>query len=118
MVSHYLQAAIGLAFLIAGLSGPFSYADDWRHPGEIAAAIGFVLSGLSLTLPIIFSQPRWTISSRWAASLVLLGLVVGTVADMAVLGVTVGFVVGFAVARHQRLPPNNSFKPNRLRRSA
>jgi len=98
MMSRSLQATMGLALLIAGLSGPFSYADDWRHPGEMAAAIGLTLSGLFLLLPTIRPQSRWAFSSRWTASLVLLGLAAGAAFNLAALGMAVGLVAGITVA--------------------
>jgi len=118
MNSRDLQAATGLVLLAAGLCGPFSYADDWRHSGEVAAAIGFALSGASLLLACLFSKSRWVVSSRWVALAVLLGLSLGTATDMAALGVTIGSVVGFAMGWRHRLPPNNSFKPTPLRGAA
>ena len=118
MNSRNLQAAIGLVLLAAGLSGPISYADDWRHSGEIAAAIGFALSGALLSLACLLNRSRWIVSSRWVASAVLLGLALGSATDMAALGVTIGSVVGFAMGWRHRLPPNNSFKPTPLRGAA
>lgn len=97
-MSRLLQAIVGLALLTAGLSGPFTYADDWRHPGELAAAIGVALSGVLLLLPMIRPESRWAVSSRWMASLVLLGLAVGTAIDMTALGMAAGLIAGIAVA--------------------
>jgi len=115
MMSRYLQITMGLALLVAGLSGPFSYADDWRHPGEMAAAIGLALSGWFLLLPLMLPAPRWLASSRCMASLVLLGLAVGTAVDMAALGVAVGTAAGVAVTWRCRPAGDDAFKSKPLR---
>ena len=84
----------GLLLLILGLLGPLTFADDFRHVGEIAVVVGLVLSGLCLLAPA--SPFRWRcIASFPAASpFVLLGLVVGTPMDNTMIGMLLGACLG------------------------
>jgi hypothetical protein len=90
-----VSAVLGSLFLAVGLLGPFTYADDLRHQGELAVVIGLLVSGLCLLAPLL--QLRWRcINSLPVASVsILLGLVLGTVNDTSLLGVLLGVCLGF-----------------------
>lgn len=93
-----VQTSIGLVLLVLGLLGPFTFADDLRHSGEIAVAAGFALSGLFLLAPGLFDRMRGFGSSPVASPFVLVGLAAGALMDEAMLGVFLGTCTGLAAA--------------------
>ena len=95
---HYLLTFFGLLLLFAGLIGPITYADDWRHAGEIAVAVGFVLSGLFLLAPRSLIGWRCGGSLPLASPLIVLGMLAGTAMDKVLAGVVLGVGAGSAAA--------------------
>ena len=95
---RYVLTFFGSLLLLVGLVGPITYADDWRHAGEIAVAVGFVLSGLFLLAPILVKGWRCDGSLPLASPLIVLGMVAGTATDKALIGVVLGVCAGSAAA--------------------
>ena len=104
---QYVLTFLGLFLLVVGLLGPFTFADDLRHFGEVAVAIGFSLAGFFLLAPRLFGRWRCGASFPLASPFVILGLVAGTFLAETVAGMLLGACVGAAVVwRHcRRLPP-------------
>jgi hypothetical protein len=90
-----VSVVLGFLFLAVGLLGPFTYADDLRHHGELAVVIGLLVSGLCLLAPLLYLRWRCINSLPVASVFILLGLVVGTVNDTSLLGVLLGVCLGF-----------------------
>jgi hypothetical protein len=107
-IRRRIFAIFGLILLVLGLLGPLTFADDWRHLGEIGAAIGLALSGLFLLVPVM--PVRWRCSNSFplATPVILLGLVLGTLADKIMIGTLLGaclglLVVGWHCAKYPRV---------------
>jgi hypothetical protein len=96
---QHILATVGLLLLVLGLLGPLTFADDVRHVGELAVAVGFALSGFFLLVPKLFSRLRSGSSFQWASPFILLGLAAGAIVDESPLGVLVGVCAGLAAAR-------------------
>lgn len=92
-----ISGFFGFLFLATGLLGPFTYADDLRHHGELAVVIGLVVSGLCLLAPLLHLPWRCADSLPLASVSTLLGVVVGAVHDTSLLGVLLGACLGFLV---------------------
>ena len=99
-------ALAAIALFTIGALGFFTYADDWRHQGEVAAAFGFILAGASLFASTFHSMRQL----RWLAVAVLAGLLVGVALDATAAGLVVGFAVGALVAwwRHVASSPQRA----------
>jgi hypothetical protein len=93
---QHILVSFGFVLLALGLLGPFTFADDLRHFGEISVAVGFALSGFFLLVPRLFCQPRCGNSFQLASPFVLLGLATGASMDKSALGLLVGVCVGLA----------------------
>ncbi len=97
----------GSSLLALGLLGPFTFADDLRHFGEVAVTISLALIGCLLLAPQLLQRWRCSSSVPLASPFVLLGLAVGTFMDKAMLGMLLGACSGAAVvwwhcSRHRR----------------
>lgn len=93
---QYLMRLFGVLLLLVGLVGPVTYADDWRHVGEIAAALGFALSGFLLLAPVLLKGRRCGASLPLASPLIILGVAAGVAMDKALPGVVLGIGAGSA----------------------
>lgn len=107
-ISHRALTIFGSFLLVLGLLGPITFADDFRHSGEIAVSVGFALSGLLLIAPHWLKRWHYASSLPIASPFILLGLSAGTFVDYAVLGVFAGACAGLALAgwrcaRHRRV---------------
>ena len=91
-----ILAFFGSLLLVLGLLGPLTFADDWQHFGEIAAAVGLALSGSFLLVPKLLDRLRCGSSFPWASPFVLLGLATGAFMDKTPLGVLLGVCTGLA----------------------
>jgi hypothetical protein len=105
---HYVLTFFGLLLLVVGLIGPMTYADDWRHAGEIAVSVGFVLSGLFLVAPKFLNGWRCGGSLPLASPLNVLGMVAGTAMNKVLTGVILGVGAGSVAvwwhcSRHRRV---------------
>jgi hypothetical protein len=89
-----ILAIFGLLLLTLGFLGPLTFADDFRHLGEIAVVIGLILSGLSLLAPVLPLHWRCSTSFPVASPFVLLGLAVGTYLDKTMIGLLLGACLG------------------------
>jgi uncharacterized membrane protein len=90
MARKTLLALTGICLSVAGALGFFTYADDLRHSGEIAAASGLLLSGTSL----LASALQSTLQFQWFAVAVLAGLLAGSALDVAAFGLIGGIATG------------------------
>jgi hypothetical protein len=97
MTRRHALLVAGLGVGVAGVLGFFTYADDLRHGGELAAAAGLTLAGLGLFVAAL--RPAWPLA--WLSGAIVAGLVVGAAMDAAVAGLLGGIVVG-AVALSTR----------------
>lgn len=96
-----ILTVLGMALLTLGLLGPFTFADDLRHFGEIAVVIALTVSGLCLLTPKLTTRMRCSGSFPVASPFVLAGLIVGVFSDRAVTGVLLGACLGaIATWRH------------------
>jgi hypothetical protein len=95
--SPTLLAAIGTALLFAGLIGPFSYAEDVRHPDGVAVSLALTLAGLFLLSPGM-SPRRIAHFLPVAAATVLAGMAAGLLLDATMPGVLAGIGVGLGIA--------------------
>ncbi len=107
-VRQNVRSILGLFLVALGLLGPLTFADDLRHLGEIAVAIGFALAGAFLLAPHLLK--RWSCGSSFplASPFILLGLAAGTFMDKTMPGVLLGACVGSAAvwwhcSRHRRV---------------
>ena len=82
--------ACGACVGAAGVLGFFTYADDLRHGGELAAAAGLTLAGLGLAVAAL--RLAWPLA--WSSGAILAGLIVGAAMDAAIAGLLGGIVVG------------------------
>jgi hypothetical protein len=89
-----VQTFFGWLLLVLGLLGPLTFADDLRHLGEIAVAIGFALSGFLLLAPQSLKHWRCGRSVPLASPFVLLGVAAGVFMDKTVPGVFLGACAG------------------------
>ena len=83
-------ALLGICICAAGALGFFTYADDFRHTGELVAASGLVLAGIGL----LTSAFQSTLPFHWLPIAALIGLLVGFALDAAVFGFTGGIAIG------------------------
>jgi hypothetical protein len=93
-IRQRILAILGLALLALGLLGPFTFADDLRHFGEIAVAVGFALSGFFLLVPKLLKPSRCGSSFPLATPFVFFGLATGAFMDKTTPGVLLGLCVG------------------------
>jgi flagellar biosynthesis protein FliR len=79
--------------------GPFTYADDLRHIGELSAMIGFFISGVCILIANFYPQSNTALKLHWIAGTILLGLLVGTILDLTfycmLLSIPIGLLVGY-----------------------
>jgi hypothetical protein len=95
--------------------GPLTFADDLRHIGEIAVAVGFALSGCFLLAPKLLKRSRCGASLPLASPFVLLGLATGTFIDKTTAGVLLGLCAGLATvwwycSRYRRVASDESLE--------
>jgi hypothetical protein len=95
-VRQHVLAFFGLFLFALGMLGPLTFADDWRHIGEIAVAVGFALAGAFLLAPKLLNHSRCGTSFPLASPFVLLGLATGTFMDKTTAGVLLGLGAGLA----------------------
>ena len=95
-VRQHILASFGLLLFALGMLGPITFADDWRHIGEIAVAVGFALAGAFLLAPKLLNHSRCGTSFPLASPFVLLGLATGTFMDKTTAGVLLGLGAGLA----------------------
>jgi hypothetical protein len=95
--------ACGACVGAAGLLGFFTYADDLRHGGELAAAAGLTLAGVGLVVAAL--RPAWPLA--WFSGAILAGLAIGAAMDAAIAGLLGGIVVGalLTISRAPSTPP-------------
>jgi RsiW-degrading membrane proteinase PrsW (M82 family) len=91
-----VSRVVGFILLGAGLLGPFTYADDLRHQGELAVVAGLLISGFLLLAPLLHLRWRCISSLPVATVCILIGLVVGAIYDSSMLGVLLGTCLGSA----------------------
>lgn len=84
----------GVLLLMLGFLGPLTFADDFRHVGEIAVVAGLVISGTCLLAPALPFHWRCSASLPLASPFVLLGLAAGTPMDSTVIGMLLGACLG------------------------
>lgn len=89
---------IGLLLLTAGLLGPFTYADDFRHFGEISVAIALALSGICLLATVLGQRWQSFNALPVAAPFILVGLLIGVLCNASLLGLSIGAVLGLVTA--------------------
>lgn len=90
----------GFCLSVAGALGFFTFADDLRHTGELAVAVGLLLAGIGAVAASFEGAPPL----QWLSVAVLLGLLAGAAVDATAFGLAFGIAVG-AVAtwwRHHR----------------
>jgi len=95
-VRQHILAFFGSLLLALGMLGPLTFADDLRHLGEIAVAVGFALAGFFLLAPKLLNRSRCGTSFPLASPFVLLGLATGTFVDKTTAGVLLGLCTGLA----------------------
>lgn len=95
-IRQRIRATFGLFLFALGLLGPFTFADDWRHIGEIAVAVGFALSGSCLLAPQLLNRLRCSSSFPVASPFVLVGLATGAFIDKTTPGLLLGLCAGLA----------------------
>ena len=95
-VRQHILAFFGLLLLALGMLGPLTFADDLRHIGEIAVAVGFALSGSFVLFPYLFNRLRCGSSFPLASPFILLGLAAGALMDKTTSGVLLGVCAGLA----------------------
>ena len=88
---------LGTFFVLVGIIGFFTVADDFRHTGEIVGAGSILLAGVIL----IIGQSRWPTAKhlrlQWIAFGLLAGSILGAGLDNMLLGIGLGTAVGTMV---------------------
>ena len=89
---------LGTFFVLIGIIGFFTVADDFRHSGEIVGVGSVLLAGVIL----LIGQSRWATTRhlrlQWIAFGLLAGPILGAGLDNMFLGVGLGTAVGIMVA--------------------
>jgi hypothetical protein len=88
---------LGTFFLLIGIIGFFTVADDLRHSGELIGVGSVLMAGVIL----IISQSSWSTNRylrlQWIAFGLLAGSILGAGLDNMLLGVGLGIAVGIMV---------------------
>lgn len=85
-----LNQYVGTFFVIAGIVGFFTVADDLRHVGEILGVASIVVAGIVMLAGSVASLPLTHLPARWIALGILAGIPIGAGLDNMIFGVTVG----------------------------
>ncbi len=86
---HRTLFSLAAICLTLSLLGPFTYADDLRHLGEISVVIGFFIAGMFLLSPLFFETWQYRNAMPWVTPFVFLGLLIGTILEQALLGLII-----------------------------
>jgi hypothetical protein len=87
----------GTFFVLIGIIGFFTVADDFRHSGEIVGVGSVLMAGVIL----LIGESKWSTTRhlrlQWIAFGLLAGAILGAGLDNMLLGVGLGTAVGIMV---------------------
>jgi hypothetical protein len=88
---------LGIFFVLIGIIGFFTVADDLRHSGELIGVGSVLLAGVIL----LIGQSRWATTRHFRLQWITFGLLAGSILgaglDNMLLGVGLGTAVGIMV---------------------
>ena len=93
------QLFFGISLAIIGALGFFTFADDFRHFGEISVAGGLLLSGICLIFISYKPSFKSILALQWFSIAILFGLVFGAAFNATAIGFAIGLIVGVLLAR-------------------
>jgi small basic protein len=105
-----LNRIAGCIFIVIGIVGYMTVADELRHMGEFVGVSSIFLSGIILLIGSVEHRLIQYFPSRWIVSGMLLGIIIGASLDDMFIGVAVGIVTGtlIGVAMTRKLQSGNS----------